>query len=96
MAQKILNLSEAYQFYVLTKDHFPEYDKDTALVDFLQEFLTNIDEATLRQLFGLFLGESAGTIEQTERGELLSLLIDCFHENRVIDLVEFFNGIING
>lgn len=94
--QKKLNLSEAYQFYTLTKLYFPEYDKDTALIPFMQEFLTNIDEPILRELFGLFLGESAGTIEQTERGELLKLLVDCFHENRIIDLMEFFSGLTNG
>lgn len=93
--QKILNLSEAYRFYVLTKPYFPEYDKDTALLEFLQQFLTNIDEATLRELFGLFLGESAGTIEQMGGMGLVEIMVDCFHENQVIDLVEFFNGIID-
>lgn len=96
MQKKILNLAEAYRFYTLTKPYFPEYTQDTALLEFMQEFLTNIDEPILRELFGLFLGESGGTIEQTERGELLMLLIDRLQANRIIELVEFFNGLING
>lgn len=95
MKIKILNIQQAYDLYRLLKSFFPEYDKDTELVSFLTEFLTNIDEDTLLEVFDLFLGEEAGRIYETERVELLNLLVECFIQNQVIALMEFFTGIVH-
>lgn len=95
MKIKILNIQQAYDLYLLLKPHFPEYGKDTQLLDFLRDFLTEIDEETLLEVFDLFLGEEAGRIYETDRVELLGLLVECFIQNKVTDLMTFFSGIIH-
>ena len=95
MKIKILNIQQAYELYVLLKPYFPEYGRDTDLLDFLRDFLTSIDEDTLLEVFDLFLGEEAGRIYETDRVELLGLLVNCFEQNKVVALMSFFTEIVH-
>lgn len=95
---KILTINEAYELYVLLKPTFPESLPEENLLDFLSDIVSRIravDDMILVEAVSLLSGlETDKIIEMEDGNEFLEMLIDGFVENRIINLMDFFDGII--
>ena len=100
MKTKRLNLSEAYDLYVLIKPVFPDEDKtDGDVFEFVNILIENIieyDPKLVSDILGLLSGAERDKILSMGTVEALEVLLEGLVENKIVSLMDFFDGIING
>jgi hypothetical protein len=97
---KPLNLHEAYKLYLLIKPISPETkDLSRDLLEFIAEFFQNMMDNspnTLRDILRLFSDKETDTIIESGQMAVLEIILEGFVANRIVSLVEFFDGVIYG
>ena len=92
---KILNLSEAYKLYEMLKPVFPVINENMEVLDFFDDLVNKISSTNPSLIYEILdLLSDDGKIWEKGGMETLKFLLESFIENKVVDLIFFFDGLI--
>ena len=92
---KILNLSEAYKLYGILKPVFPVIDENMEVLDFFDSLVQKISSTNPSLIYEILdLLSDDGKMGEKGGMEILDFLLKSFIENKVVDLIFFFDGLI--